>query len=257
MYHRVVPEYGGYRPSWNVTPEDFRRQLQGLMDAGYVPWSLERLVDAWQTNGSVPNHVFVVTFDDGYANNFLHAAPVLAELNVPATIFLTTGHVGSGVPFPFDDWPQKGSPDAHPELWRPLTLRECHELLASDVIDFGSHTHTHEDFRNRPDDFRDNLEQSRSMLQQEFGISNPLLSLPYGIISRGFAGPVFNDIAREAGFRCCLTTEEQLVDLHSSPFGWGRFIAEQHDTAGTLAVKLDGWRDVIRDQWRRIRGKSV
>jgi len=101
----------------------------------------------------------------------------------------------------------------------------------------------------------DDSEQSCDLLRREFGIRRPALSLPYGIINRGFAGPSWYTAAQRAGLSCCLTTEEQLVDPAQSPFGWGRFIAEQHDTASTLGVKLDGWRDAARDLWRQVRGR--
>ena len=255
MYHRVVPFAGDDGPTWNVTPECFRDQLSGLLDDGYQPWQLSRLVEASRNGQRIPDNVFVVTFDDGYANNFLYALPVLEELNVPATIFLATGYIGSYQPLPFDDWSQKGNLGARRDTWRALTLAECVRMLQSDMIEFGSHTHTHEDFRNRPDAFRENLTRSIEFLEQEFGIRNPTLSLPYGILSEGFAGPTYFEAAKDLGASCCLTTEEEVVCTEESPFGWGRFIAEQHDTAETLAVKLDGWRDAARDQWRRVRGR--
>lgn len=257
MYHRVVPDSTGDNPTWNVTPERFRDQLQGLLSSGYQAWSLSQLLDAFRSETEIPNNVFVVTFDDGYANNHSYALPILQELNVPATIFLATGYLDSTEPFPFDDWPHKGSSEVHPDTWRALTLPECHELLASGLIEFGSHTHTHEDFRNRPDEYRENVRTSIEFMQREFGIERPTLSLPYGIIDEGFAGPDFFYTAAEERAICCLTTEEELLSPDSSGFGWGRFIAEQHDTASTLAVKLDGWRDTARDQWRRLRGKPV
>lgn len=254
MYHRVVPEGSKQRPTWNVTPDRFRDQLSGLQRQGYAAWSLSRLVSAAANDEKIEDNVFVVTFDDGYANNFLHALPILEELGIPATVFLATAYLNSAAPFPFDDWCDKGRSDVSPDAWRPLTLNECHEMLKSDLIEFGSHTHTHEDFRNRPEAFHDNLQLSAGVLKQEFGLERPLLSLPYGIISRGFAGPSYFSTAKALNFGCCLTTEEQLIPHGTSPFGWGRFIAEQHDTAGTLGVKLDGWRDAVRNQWRRIRG---
>lgn len=255
MYHRVVPDVpcGIAKPTWNVTPDQFSRQLQGLLQQGYQPWRLSDLLAA--DPQQIPDNVFVVTFDDGYANNFVHAVPILKELQIPATIFLATAFLDSVHPFPFDDWSAKGTDAVDRLSWRALTRRECELCLASGVVEFGSHTHTHEDFRNRPDDFAQSLQQSCDLLLREFGIRRPALSLPYGIVNRGFAGASWYAAARRTRLSCCLTTEEQLVDPTQSPFGWGRFIAEQHDTASTLGVKLDGWRDVARDMWRHVRGR--
>jgi len=254
MYHRVVDDPTGLAPTWNVTPDRFREQLQGLLDAGYQALPLTQLVEASDTGAEISNNAFAVTFDDGYANNFLHALPILEELNVPATIFLATAYLDSVEPFPFDDWEHKGSREVAEDTWRALTTAECHEFLESDLIEFGCHTHTHEDFRDRPDAFRQNIRTSIRSLRDTFGIQRPTLSLPYGIEKEGFAGPTYFRAAEAEGACCCLTTEEGLVSPDNSPFGWGRFIAEQHDTASTLAVKFDGWRDVARDCWRRLRG---
>jgi peptidoglycan/xylan/chitin deacetylase (PgdA/CDA1 family) len=43
----------------------------------------------------LPHHAVVVTFDDGYADNFWHAAPLLERYDISATIFVTTGYVGT------------------------------------------------------------------------------------------------------------------------------------------------------------------
>lgn len=241
-YHRIVPIRRGCQPSWNVTPDRFRSQMQGLLRRGYRPWPLTQLVDMVAAGRPIDDNVFVVTFDCGYANNYLHALPILDQLGIPATVFLATGYLNSGEPFPFDDWPLKGSWKVNSDTWRPLALTECHTLLRSGVIEFGTQTHTHEDFRNRAAAFRGNLRTSVDFLYHHFGIVRPPMALPYGIISRRFAGPQYYLTAYEEGTCCCLTSEEELVVPGTTPFGWGRFIAEQHDTADTLAVKLGGWR---------------
>ena len=181
---------------------------------------------------------------------------MLQSLNVPATIFLATSFIGSNEPFPFDDWELKGSPDVSPEAWRPLTFEECERLLAGNLIALGCHTHSHADFRERPAALREDLTLSLAILRRRFDIFRPALSLPYGIESRGFAGPEYYRIAKSLGTTCCLTTEEQVIRVADSPFGWGRFIGKQEDSAATLAVKFDGWRDLVRNCWRRLRGRA-
>lgn len=257
MYHRVVPsQLRRNPPTWNVSPEQFRRQLLGLIRSGFEPRSLSDVLNVIDRQEALPRNTVVITFDDGYRNNLTHALPILREFAVPATIFLATGYIGTAAPFPFDDWTLKGTADVAPVTWQALTEVECDELLDSGLIEFGSHTHTHEDFRGRPDELAENLELSVEYLRHRFGIELPTLSLPYGCERQGFAGPMFSSAARSAGLTCCLTTEEQLARVDESPFHWGRFIAEQHDSASTLATKLSGWPASIRSKWQQLRGRN-
>jgi hypothetical protein len=85
----------------------------------------------------------------------------------------------------------------------------------------------------------DNL--SIDYLRQEFDIRDPLFAFPYGIPKAGFCPPEFMTIARNAGARCAITAEERLIRNGAEPFGWGRMLAAQNDTGGTLAAKLSGW----------------
>ncbi len=144
-------------PTWNVTPARFRAQIQGLLARGYRPWPLRKVLAYHDAGQSIPPQTFVVTFDDGYENVYQQAFPVLREHDVPATVFLATAYLDSHGPFPFDDWPCAGAPGVPAETWRPLTTAQCEEMLASGLVELGSHTHVHADFRNRPEDFRRDL----------------------------------------------------------------------------------------------------
>ncbi|MEX2287759.1 MAG: polysaccharide deacetylase family protein [Planctomycetaceae bacterium] len=242
MYHRVCPRFRGVpAPTWNVTPERFREQLSGLLARGYRPWPLKKVLALHQKREAIPRHVFVVTFDDGYANNLHYAWPVLKELNVPATIFLATAFIDTEEPFPFDDWSAKGSSHVCPESWKPLTFAQCDQLLDSGLIELGAHTHTHDDFRNRPQALAQDLSQCLDVLRCRFGISQATFAFPYGTRKHGFSGPLLSEAVRKTGAICSLTTESTLVRPGDDSFDWGRFTAERDDTAATLAAKLDGW----------------
>jgi peptidoglycan/xylan/chitin deacetylase (PgdA/CDA1 family) len=87
LYHRVTslpsdPEMLA------VTPENFRAQLLHLKKT--VP--IIRFEDDWK---KVQRPAAVVTFDDGYADNALEALPILKEVGVPATFFVSTGSIGT------------------------------------------------------------------------------------------------------------------------------------------------------------------
>jgi peptidoglycan/xylan/chitin deacetylase (PgdA/CDA1 family) len=103
MYHRVAET-----PSdpWGlcVTPEHFAEQLDVLRTAS-VPTTLQQLADALDA-GAPRDRSVVVTFDDGYADNLHTAKPLLQHQNIPATFCITTGYLGSGRGFWWDELEQ-------------------------------------------------------------------------------------------------------------------------------------------------------
>lgn len=99
MYHRVVPQAevaATYvQPGMYVTPETFERHLQ-FLTAHFEPLTFHELLAKWEAGGW--NHkarYCVVTFDDGWIDNYEHAYPRLRKYGVPATIFLPTRFIGS------------------------------------------------------------------------------------------------------------------------------------------------------------------
>lgn len=252
MYHRVVPRIAGVaEPTYNVTPQRFRSQLAGLLARGYQPWPLRRVLGACRDGLAIPDKVFVVTFDDGYENNFSLAWPLLRELNIPATIFLATAFLDSDEPFPFDDWPAAGSRDVPAESWRPMTTWQCREMLDSGLIEFGSHTHSHENFRGRPAELGDDLRESQLVLRERFDIEQAAFAFPFGIFDAEMSAA-----ARLAGVRCSLTTQSEMVRPTEDPFAWGRFAVNNRDSARLLAAKLDGWYSAARSAWLRLRRRQ-
>jgi peptidoglycan/xylan/chitin deacetylase (PgdA/CDA1 family) len=205
---------------------------------------------------AIPRMRFVVTFDDGYENNLLQALPILNKLQIPATIFLATAYLDSNRPFPSDDWFVAGDPGVPAETWRPLSTEQCRELTASGLVELAAHTHTHADFRNRPVELAADLARCRKVLRERFEVDQPTFAFPYGTKSDGFASEALARAARAAGMRCSLTTEPQLVRPGDDPYDWGRFAAEEHDTAATLAAKLSGWHTLLRSLARKVLRRS-
>lgn len=103
MYHRIAS--AGADP-WrlNVSAEHFIEHMAVLRKCT-TPISLRALIEALH-RGQVTDRSVVVTFDDGYANNLHAALPVLQRFDVPATVFVTTGQVGSGHEFWWDELEQ-------------------------------------------------------------------------------------------------------------------------------------------------------
>ena len=77
-----------------LSVDAFDAQLSYLA-RNYDPISLAELVDGLRGRRPLPPRPVVLTFDDGYRNNLLLAAPLLAKHHVPATLFVTTGLIGT------------------------------------------------------------------------------------------------------------------------------------------------------------------
>jgi peptidoglycan/xylan/chitin deacetylase (PgdA/CDA1 family) len=100
MYHRVA-EVDLDPWSICVTPQHFGEQLEVLREYAQ-PVSLKQFIEAHR-DGTVPQGSVVITFDDGYADNLHHAKPLLERYNLPATIFISTGYIGQGQEFWWDE----------------------------------------------------------------------------------------------------------------------------------------------------------
>jgi peptidoglycan/xylan/chitin deacetylase (PgdA/CDA1 family) len=90
-----------------VTVEEFDEQLQALKDAGYKSISFEQYYNYKRFGASLPSKPIILTFDDGYENNYTNAFPILKKHNMKATIFIVTSAVGElGVQYPHMTWEQ-------------------------------------------------------------------------------------------------------------------------------------------------------
>lgn len=118
MYHHLTEDPTA-TTAWTTTPDKFREDLVQLLDAGYLPLSVE---DYIEENFDRGQDYFVVTFDDGYKSNLTLALPVLRELQIPATVFVITGSV------------------THPDH---MTWDEVREIIDSGWVTVYSHTETH------------------------------------------------------------------------------------------------------------------
>jgi peptidoglycan/xylan/chitin deacetylase (PgdA/CDA1 family) len=102
-YHRINNPSGFefFEPLISATPSDFGRQMD-IVAERYNPISLAELISWMDGASSLPSDPVLVTFDDGYRDNLVHALPVLRERQLPAVLFLPTEHIGRDLPFFWD-----------------------------------------------------------------------------------------------------------------------------------------------------------
>ena len=131
MYHRIDDRAATSKLS--VTPESFKRQMSFLKRHNYNVVRLEDLPDILGS-GKIPYKTIAITFDDGYENNYKNAYPVLMQLGLPATIFISPGLIGRE---------------------RFLTWNQVVEMSGSGVISIGSHTMSHAYLPDLPQQYLD------------------------------------------------------------------------------------------------------
>lgn len=94
VYHRFAEERdGGYRLP-HLEAKEFWRQMKHLKK-WYEVIGMDDLADLLERRESPRRPSIAITIDDGYLNNYMIAYPILKKLGLPATIYLTTGFIGS------------------------------------------------------------------------------------------------------------------------------------------------------------------
>jgi peptidoglycan/xylan/chitin deacetylase (PgdA/CDA1 family) len=172
MYHHVAPESalppsGERRPSdgWNFTisPDAFSTQIGYLIDRGMEVISLDDYALYVRNNRRAPSGKFVITFDDGWRDNFEYALPILRSYGVSATFYIISSTLGEG---------------RNSELY--MDILQLKGLLKEGMV-LGSHTRNHPDLTSlSPEDLRAEIFGSRQDLRDLLGADIKHFAYPGG-----------------------------------------------------------------------------
>lgn len=211
MYHHIRPEAGMIA----CTPENFEDQLRWLQKQGYRSLSLSEFAQHLQ--GKEVGKAVLITFDDGYLNNWVYAFPLLLKYQFNATIFLVTSWLQHGPIRPYmgqsdrlPDCPDHHACEALIEQGRSdeviLRWSEVRAMRDSGLVEFHSHTDTHTRWdlslpEEKNSRIRQELVSSRATLQAELGEVSPHLCWPQGYFDDDYIA-----IARDVGFEYLYTT---------------------------------------------------
>jgi peptidoglycan/xylan/chitin deacetylase (PgdA/CDA1 family) len=231
MYHRVVP-----LPAFDqlsVHPDRFAAHMAYLSkncDVLSLAQAVRSMDESNLQSGSRPK--IVVTFDDGYRDNLLHAFPILSKYRLPATIFVTTGFCDQSI--------------SHPRYLRTqdrlhLDWAEVRELASSDLITIGSHTITHPYLsRVSSDQAETEIMQSRVRIESEINRKVGFFCYPSGdVTSREMA------ISKQAGYQASVTVAPGLNRSGTLRHLLRRTEITDRDTPSDLAMKIAGAYDPL------------
>lgn len=162
VYHSVEPKTdkkeGKMQKHYHIYPEKFRAQMQYLKDNGYVPIPMKMYLRHLTKGTEVPNKSVVITFDDGWKNQYEYAYPILKEFGYTATFYLISKSVGSKSYVTWDE------------------VKEMRDA----GMDIQSHTKTHANLTKIPaDKALEELKDSRITIESKIGRPVTMLAYPY------------------------------------------------------------------------------
>ena len=105
-YHRVLDiededKYPFDPELISASTSEFRWQMAWLK-AHFYPMTFRTFLEMLDRGESIPSNAVIVTFDDGFEDNYTNAYPILREMDIPATVFLSTAYIGSTDTYWFD-----------------------------------------------------------------------------------------------------------------------------------------------------------
>ncbi len=183
MYHSVAYEKNN---ELRIPKEKFREQMKYLKDDGFTPISLNQLYDSIVFKEALPPKPIVLTFDDGYVDNYTNAFPVLKEFGFKATVFVIT----SGI-------------DDNKYYMSSEQLKE----MDKNGFDVESHTVSHNELNKMPHDQQKNeLQGSKTKLETILGRPVTYLAYPLGKFNEDTISAL-----QETGYTMALTTVDGLA----------------------------------------------
>jgi peptidoglycan/xylan/chitin deacetylase (PgdA/CDA1 family) len=164
MYHSISEK----KHFSAVNPEDFARQMEFLKAMDYKVISIDRFFSELKAGDFAPKTV-LISFDDGFKDNYENAFPVLKKFNLPASIFVSSSLLGKKLIL------QSG------EESRYLDEKEIKEMVDSGLIRIGAHGHEHVKFtRLNEDQIADNLRTCKNIIQSVAGKEINHFAYPFG-----------------------------------------------------------------------------
>jgi peptidoglycan/xylan/chitin deacetylase (PgdA/CDA1 family) len=193
-YHHVAPDR-------EITPEVFEAQLLHLTRNNYKFLTGDEL-SQFLSGKKKFDRAVMLTFDDGYADNWIYAFPLIRKYRAKALIFLPTAYIqksGAVRPTSAEGGAITNTIEREREAEGFLTWGEARKMSESGLIEFGSHTVSHKNFIKN-DSYRDGIEfelsESKKAIEEALAKECYQLGWPWGDYKKEWLGPL-----KERGYR--------------------------------------------------------
>lgn len=195
-----------------LSPEKFKSQLKYLKDNGYTPITMDELYNFLKNNKSIPEKSVVITFDDGYRDNYTTAFPILKEFGFKATVYVISNFVEN-------------------DLY--MTKAQIKEM--SDWgIDIESHTDNHEDLSKLTlDQQYETMKKSKEQLETILSKKVDYIAYPFGKFNANT-----RKAAEKAGYKLGFSLAGGLADKGDNAYNIDRLYISNNYTIDEFITKL-------------------
>ena len=221
MYHHV--RYTQKTENNSVSPERFEWQMKYLSKNKYKVLSLDELVQGVKAKKRFSRKSVVITFDDGYDDNYIYALPILKKYHFPVIIFLPSELMNT------------------PGF---LMWGELKQMMANG-FDVGSHTMRHAYLPDlKPEDQWKEITGSKESIERNLGIKLKYFCYPSG----GF-NETIKDMLKKSGYEGACTTNRGAIRFGKDVYQLKRIrLSDSDDNEFKLWAKLFGYYNLFRNR---------
>jgi peptidoglycan/xylan/chitin deacetylase (PgdA/CDA1 family) len=236
-----VREY--YRKKWftcilyhQIEPSSFEKHIQ-YYSKHYNLCSLNELRNHYENDDQLPRNPLFITFDDGWRSNY-ELLPIIKEKEIPVTIFLTTGLIGSNmIPPPITVYHESSIE----EIEKAFTVKPVRTMLTveeirkmSKMVDFQAHgVHHHLSTILSPEKLREELLESKQLIEDITG--NPVFAFAYPYNRAGMREA---EIVESCGFTLARIGDRTMNSLDTNRFLLNSIGINQNSSVDAVRKKL-------------------
>jgi peptidoglycan/xylan/chitin deacetylase (PgdA/CDA1 family) len=227
MYHSISKHATPKFKPFTVSPALLAEQMAYLHQRSYTTITVTQFVHARAQEGAaLPERPVVLTFDDGFADFFTDALPVLQRYGFTATLYVTTAFINGT-----SHWLQREGEAARSMLaWDQLT-----EITARG-IECGSHSHSHPQLDVLPLSVAINeIVQSKEIIEQHLGQEVSSFAYPFGYHTAALRRQV-----QKAGYTSACAVKFAMCSESTDRFALTRLMVRPDTTIDTFAALLSG-----------------
>ncbi|MEA4987217.1 MAG: polysaccharide deacetylase family protein [Anaerovorax sp.] len=208
MYHGLLKD-PALQNKFVIDPALFESDLEYLKEKGYTTMFLSDLIQCVKNGSPFPKKPIILTFDDGYYNNYLYAFPLLKKNNMKAVISIIGRYT--------DEYSEKDS--NHPS-YSHITWDQINEMIDSDCVEIQNHTYDMHTYNSgRKGSLRKSGESIEAYgialntdigflqkhIEEKTGTKPNTFTYPFGFFSKNS-----EEFLKDFGFEATLTCKEKI-----------------------------------------------